>query len=345
MNMLIVDDEAIQLETLRRGLKSKGHTTIEALSAEEGIRHLDSGAKIDLVLTDYAMPGMNGLELLKKVRKDHGNLPVIMMTAYGEKSLVIDALRNRCDSFIEKPFTLDELTQEIERTKIHIIQNTGTDQLSELIPEFVHQINNPLMAIHGSAELAMLKMTDAHQAKKYITGIMTATEKIRTINKELLGLGRSAKEETEKVDIKLLLDDCISMFRDLLLLKGISMEKDLGNSGLSLLGNKFGLEQLFKNLILNAIDAMDGRPEKHLKITAGMDEETSSVSIHIEDTGCGIPADSIDDIFMPYFTSKKHGTGLGLRVAEKVVKRHRGEIRVRSEVDKGTIFVVTLPVT
>jgi len=345
MNILIVDDEKVQLESLKRGLGSKGHMVAEAFSAEDALIHLSNGAKIDLVITDYAMPGMNGLELLKKVRENHGNLPVIMMTAYGEKSLVIDALRNRCDCFIEKPFTLDQLMREIERARIHIIRNTNTDQLSELVPEFVHQINNPLMAILGSAELAMGKKNDAEAAKKYITGIITATEKIQAINKELLGLGRSAKGEIEKVDIKVLLDDCLSMFEDLLLLKGVSMEKDLGGSDLRVLGNKFGLEQVFKNLILNAIDSMDGRPEKLLRIKAAADKKTSSVLIHIEDTGGGIPAESVDKIFTPYFSSKKHGTGLGLQVVKRVVEKSRGEIRVQSEVGKGTTFKVSLPAT
>jgi two-component system NtrC family sensor kinase len=343
MNILVVDDERIQLESLKLGLNSKGYQVAVALNAEVAFEHLDKGNKIDLVITDYAMPGMNGMELLKNIREKHGDLPVIMMTAYGEKRLAIDALHNRCHSFIEKPFTLDQLTHEIERTKIHIIRNTPAYQLSELIPEFVHQINNPLMAIYGSAELAMLKMNDV-EAREYMTCIMRATEKIRTINKELLGLGRPANVEIEKVDIKLLLDNCLGMFKDLLLLKGISMEKDLGGSDLCLLGNKFGLEQLFKNLILNAIDSMDGRPEKYLRIKAAADEKTSSVSIHVEDTGRGIPAQSINKIFMPYFTSKKHGTGLGLRVAERIVRKHKGKIRVRSEVDKGTTFTVTFPI-
>ena len=119
MNILVVDDEVVQLESLRRGLRTRGYQVLEALSAEEALKcftHSNMN-KIDLVLSDYLMPGMNGIELLKRIRNHHGSLPVILMTAYGEKDLVIEALRNRCDSFIEKPFTLDQLMQEIERVK------------------------------------------------------------------------------------------------------------------------------------------------------------------------------------------------------------------------------------
>lgn len=117
MNILVVEDDSFQLESLRRGLRSKGHRVLEALNAEQALRCFTDStmAKIDLVLSDYVMPGLNGIELLKRIRENHGALPVILMTAYGEKDLVIEALRNRCDSFLEKPFTLDQLVQEIER--------------------------------------------------------------------------------------------------------------------------------------------------------------------------------------------------------------------------------------
>jgi len=143
------------------------------------------------------------------------------------------------------------------------------------------------------------------------------------------------------VDVRRFLNDCLNMFKDLLTLKDVSVEKDLGGSDLCLLGNKFGLEQLFKNLILNAIDAMDGRAEKILGIKAKT-ENPSSLSIFVEDTGHGIPEESMDKIFTPYFTDKQQGTGLGLPVAKGIVENHRGRMQVRSEVGKGTTFEIRL---
>ena len=96
----------------------RGYQTLEALSANEALEELSNPNKpaIDLVLTDYLMSEMNGIELLKEIRMNYGwYLPVIIMTAYAENSLLIEAFRNHCNGFVEKSSTLDQLIQEINR--------------------------------------------------------------------------------------------------------------------------------------------------------------------------------------------------------------------------------------
>jgi len=117
MNILIVDNNAVWLETLKRGLNIGGHEVVEAMSANEALMNLSNPdtPAIDLVLTNYVMPEMNGIELLKEIRMNYGLLPVIIMTAYAENSLLIEAFRNHCNGFIEKSSTLDQLMQEIKR--------------------------------------------------------------------------------------------------------------------------------------------------------------------------------------------------------------------------------------
>ncbi|MCK5507185.1 MAG: response regulator [Desulfobacterales bacterium] len=117
MNILIVDDNIIWLQTLKRGLKIRGCEVLEALGADEALEKLSNPDTpgIDLVLTDYHMSEMNGIELIKEIRMNYGALPVILMTAYEEKVLLLDAFRNHCNGFIEKTVTLDQLMREIHR--------------------------------------------------------------------------------------------------------------------------------------------------------------------------------------------------------------------------------------
>jgi DNA-binding NtrC family response regulator len=112
--ILVVDDKIVQLKTLRRGLRIKGYQVVEAISGKEALDHLIKDNKIDIVLTDYAMPEMNGIELLQKIRENNKTIPVIIMTAYGDKGLVVKAMHHQCNGFIDKPFDMDELLEEIK---------------------------------------------------------------------------------------------------------------------------------------------------------------------------------------------------------------------------------------
>jgi DNA-binding NtrC family response regulator len=113
--ILIVDDQSVQLKTLRRGLRTRGYQVVEAMNGKQALDHLGKNKAIDMVLTDYAMPEMNGIELLQMIRKTNKTLPVIMMTAYGDRDLAIEAMNYRCSGFIDKPFDIDELLDVINR--------------------------------------------------------------------------------------------------------------------------------------------------------------------------------------------------------------------------------------
>jgi len=115
MNILIVDDEIMMVESIKIGLIRKGYNIIGVSNARQALdllSHDDHG--IDLVITDYLMPITNGMELLLAIRQSHLNLPVLIMTAYADTSLVLEAFKNGCSGFVEKPFSRDQLITEIK---------------------------------------------------------------------------------------------------------------------------------------------------------------------------------------------------------------------------------------
>lgn len=124
MKILVVDDEIIQLKSMRSGLRTEGHEVILALNGEEALKQFQVDIdQFDLIITDYFMTGINGMDLIKAIRVKNKSIPVILMTAYGDKKLLLEALQNQCDGFIDKPFSLDQLLSEMNRVKP---QGTGS---------------------------------------------------------------------------------------------------------------------------------------------------------------------------------------------------------------------------
>lgn len=116
MNILVVDDEAMMVESIKIGLVSKGYSVVGVCNAREALDLLsreDHG--IDLVITDYLMPITSGIDLLIGIRQMHATLPVLIMTAYADTALVLEAFKNGCNGFVEKPFSREQLISEIDR--------------------------------------------------------------------------------------------------------------------------------------------------------------------------------------------------------------------------------------
>lgn len=343
--ILLVEDELEQRRGLRVGLMSKGYNVVEALNGLAALVILhEPGKVIDIVITDYSMPGMNGMELLKKVRELSRSLPMIIMTAYGEKALVIEALRNQCDSFIEKPFTIDTLVVEIERIKYMRLRNTDSRDLAGLLPRMVHQINNPLSAISWHAELGIFKAENHENVINSFHSIIKAVDALRVINNQIMQLGSIWSEEAQSCDLIAIIEESLGMFTSLMSLKSVLVERDYQHPVLWFHGQRNALEQAFKNLILNAVDAMDGKPMKILKLKASRPPGSSTISICCEDTGCGIPEDVLPHIFDPFFTRKQGGNGLGLAVVKEAIDKHDGTIRAESRLAVSTSIIIDLPV-
>lgn len=121
MNILVVDDDVMMAESVAIGLQNSGYLVFVAFSGQQVLEQLAHGVqRIDLLITDYLMPAMTGIDLLIAIRRRYSTLPVMIMTGYAETKLVIEALTYRCDGFIEKPFRLDQLITEIERIQQYI---------------------------------------------------------------------------------------------------------------------------------------------------------------------------------------------------------------------------------
>ncbi len=345
MNILVVDDEVVMANSLRIGLETKGYRAVNAYSGQQALDLLVHGEQtINLVLTDYLMPGMDGIKLTMAFRRVIPTLPIIIMTAYGEKNLAIEALKNRCDGFIEKPFSLDQLAGEIERVRSYLLKTYTSDDLRQLLPIIAHQINNPLTVISGYAHLIRSNKDIGEMVQGYAEQILAAVKLIGRINKDIMNGGRVKKDTFDPVELNALLDSCLEIFQGMFVINGVQVERNALAQDLWVMGDRFSLEHVFNNLILNAIEAMDGRTDKTLTVSLRTSQDLSSVEGIIEDTGCGIQNELLDKIFEPYFTNKSQGNGLGLVVIKNCLEKHGGKVSVESWVGNGSRFTISLPV-
>ena len=155
---------------------------------------------------------------------------------------------------------------------------------------------------------------------------------------------RESVLEFKNTDINDLLQMVLSLTRHKLELSDIKLETSLCLDPLIVYGDKNQLQQCFLNLIFNAIDAMPKGGK--MSISSGIKKDQKQVWIKINDNGCGISEQDMEHIFDPFFTTKEvgKGTGLGLSVCYGIIKRHGGDIDVKSTVGKGTEVCVTIPV-
>ena len=203
-----------------------------------------------------------------------------------------------------------------------------------------HEINTPLTGISSYVQMLQKKLTDSHYAQ-ILEKIETQTDRVGRIIKNLLNFARNPSDSSfQRVDLKESLEEIISLIDYKLKTMNIELELALAPvPPVQAQGER--LQQVFINIILNALDAM---PEGG-KLRIELSRAGREAAVKIADTGAGIKAEHLPRIFDPFFTTKGigKGTGLGLSISYAIIKEHEGRIQVESEPGKGTTFTIVIP--
>jgi hypothetical protein len=180
-------------------------------------------------------------------------------------------------------------------------------------------------------------------AAKWLEMFNQQVRRLADITKRLMSFSHSVSDDfqIESVNVNRALEDVVAIIQHDLQNNKVKVERDLSETLPSVMGNTNYLQQVFLNLLINARDAM---PQGGT-IRVATESKEFNVFVHITDTGMGIPKEAIDKIFIPFFTTKEadKGTGLGLSICSKIVSQHKGEIKVKTELNVGTTFSIVLP--
>ena len=237
-----------------------------------------------------------------------------------------------------------ERTEELGAMQNTLMQSQRLASLGKLAAGIAHEINNPLggILVLSSLVLEDLEKEDPH--RENLNEVIKQTMRCRDIVKGLLQFSRQEEGKTEYVNVNEVLNSTLSLIEKQAMFHDIDVQKNLEERLPSILGDPSQLQQVFINIILNAVQAMNEVGK--LTIDTYHDKKNDMVIIDISDNGCGIPEEELDKIFDPFFTTKEvgEGTGLGLAIAYGIVTKYQGRMSVKSKVEEGTTFTMKIPV-
>lgn len=312
-------------------------------------------ALIALILFGFALSVILSKIILSPLQKLESTVRKINA---GEFDLRLDVDGDVETVSLQKSFntmldTLDLARESLARTiqllqdkSVQLVESEKLASIGTLASGVAHEINNPLANISLTAET----MRDAgsniddEEREELIADIITQTDRASDVVHNLLGFARSMKNnKTDAVDIIAVLQHAVRLVAHEIKLHDIHLHMDIPDVNFLVRGNKGRLEQVFVNIMLNGIQAMDDGGELALRLD--MHGEDEFVILEIEDTGPGISDENMKSIFDPFFTTKSigEGTGLGLYVSYGIIQEHGGEIEVKSKVGEGTVFRIRLP--
>jgi len=236
----------------------------------------------------------------------------------------------------------DEKLKEYADQQIMKSERLAT--LGQLSAGVAHEINNPLGAILMYTHLALEDLDDKETMRRNLERAIAETSRCKDVVKGLFDFAHQTEPKVEQADINETVERTLAVVANQALFKDVKITKKLCPSLPKVLMDVGQIQQVFTNIVLNAADAMEGEGE--LTVTTGNVSDDKDIQIEFTDTGCGIEQENLKKIFEPFFTTKEvgRGTGLGLAVSYGIITRHKGTIEVKSELGKGTAFIIRLPV-
>ncbi|MBD2168661.1 hybrid sensor histidine kinase/response regulator [Calothrix membranacea FACHB-236] len=362
--ILAVDDTRDNLILVQTILESEGYE-IEIVS--DGITALEKveQSSFDLILLDVMMPGMDGYEVTRRIRRNPElkkiYIPILLITAFHESS-VVEGLDVGADDFIRKPFDTDELLARV-RSLLRLKESLDEQrkmarQREDFVSRLTHDLRTPLVAadrmLYLFQEEAFCKISP--EMKQAISVMIRSNQNLMQMVNTLLEVSRfEAGKKTlnwENCDLKETAQEVVSELSPLAMEKQLTLKVDthqldsLGDQAGVVMGDSLELRRVLSNLVGNAIKFTDtGGVEIRFSEEPYGPQKQTYLTIEVEDTGYGIAPEDQATIFERFRQgrNKRSGSGLGLHLSSRIVEAHSGKIEVNSVLGQGSKFTVRLP--
>ena len=367
--VLLVDDEQDIREVLAISLTDMGYDVLEAENGEQALKIFKKKAPA-IILTDIKMPGMDGIEILKKIKQENPYTEVIIITGHGDTDIAIKSLKYEAIDFITKPISNDALEIALNRANEKIFTRNQLKQYTENLEELVKQKS---MLQGNLASLGVMIGSISHGVKGLLTkldgglylmesglgkkddeliddglDILKLTiDRIKKMIFDILYYSKERELKIEKLDLVKFVNDVADIVDQKALSHSIEIVREFGSASSELYADPEYIRSALINILDNAVDAcIEDKSKKRHKIifTSKQDKKNNIFEIH--DNGIGMDHKTREKIFNLFFSSKQNeGTGFGLFISKNIVHQHGGIISAKSAKGKGTCIRIKLPIT
>ncbi len=380
--ILLVDDEEGICKILGITLEDEGYEVFTACSGEDALE-IFKAQRPPIVITDIKMPGMDGIALLRKIKRENPDTEVIMITGHGDMNLAIKSLKHEATDFVTKPINDEVLEIALNRAKERIEMRRQLKQYTENLERLVEEktrrllnaermaavgetvsgLSHAIKNIAGSLKGGMFVLDKGLELdnKEYLTEgwrmVKQNVDKIRNLSMDLLDFGKSGQIHPQKCDPNRPLEEVGSLLAPQAAEMGVVLEWETDPDLSPFSFDPEGIYRCLLTIATNALDSFkaqslmteDGDPiervseEKKVAIRSGK-ADGWAVEYVVSDTGAGMTEKTKEKVFQSFFSTKgSDGTGIGLMMARKIVEQHGGKIEFHSELGHGSTFIIRLP--
>jgi len=312
----------------------------ELIRITQRIARGDFNTPMELRRADEIGMLANNFELMRQSLKKK------MEESEAHRVTLMDQVQKRTEDLMLLNDDLHKINGDLKEAQRQVIQSEKMAAIGQLSAGLAHEIKNPLTIILLSIESVEAQMEHLDDKIRTFVGMVkNAADRANNVVVELLNFSRFSDVQFKPVVLHSVIESALTLVHNHAGIKNITFETNYQCSGrIAVSGGRTLLQQVFFNLFINAVDASPAGGK--IRVETSLDAPAHHIVVTVADQGCGIAGDKLDKIFEPFYTTKElgFGTGLGLSTVCSIVARHQGHIEVRSEVGKGTAFVIRFPI-